>query len=160
MKDREDILTSLKALGASIDIKLEKMREIREITMAQGRAIEGEDIDSLPGHIGAKEGYMAEIDRVDSEIKSQYAEVQTICETYGLDSEARALYGDIQSKLKALHGMVEETYNLDVKNMEMLKKVQTGHAQEIKKMHQGTKGQEAYRGHVPLDGGIFIDKRQ
>lgn len=151
---------TLKALITIAASKHQNMRKFGEITREQAGLIADEDMEVLFESIERRDFYMKAIDKLDREFGTLYDGIQEKYERRKLDREEVLLYRELQATLTKIHEILNEAYRQDMANMDRLKKMQKEYAEEIKKVQQGTKGQEAYKLHAPIDGGIFIDEKQ
>lgn len=159
MSDQHDKST-LNALLSIACKKKEKVNQLQRLTQTQRKFISNEDIDGLLETIDKKDICIKEMDELDRDFFPIYRNIQKKYQSKELNGECMDLYEELREKLESIRSALNKVYEEDRYNMDSIKGIQDKYAGGIKRIQQGTKRQKAYNQVSPIDGGIFIDKKQ
>lgn len=160
MRANKDVYNKLKSLIDYANKKGQSLAKILDIAKKQSTFIEAGDIDSLLDSTEEWIEYTEHVHNLDEEFLHIYEEIKGMRKNNILTFKESNLYDDLQKAFKENHKILSRAYDIDMQNSDLLKKIQREYASKIHNVQRGAKGQSAYRPHRPIDGGIYIDKKQ
>ncbi|MDI6707234.1 MAG: flagellar protein FlgN [Bacillota bacterium] len=143
--------------------KLDKLKEIKQLTRMQKDAIGNEDIDALNNLVEEKQKIIDYISWCDQSFQTELANLRELMSARGSmelkdvlegnpDNEAlRSAIRQIVNTVEDIQEMEKENHLRLLNNMEEIK-------DRLKKIRQGKKGLNGYNQNVSGVSGSFIDK--
>ncbi len=150
-------------LNELLQKKSELLKDILDLSCAQTKVIDDEDIDGLNRLIDEKQGKIDEIDKLDKEFSDCFEKLKSILKVTRLDQlESFELTGakELKTKtagiIKVISSISEKENENSRKSKELLSRLGT----EIKKINQNKKVSNAYTQTSFNTPSYFMDKKK
>ena len=143
--------------------KINLLKQILDLTNTQSLAIEDEDIGKLESLVAEKQKKIDEVDRLDKEFDVFFLRLKSVLNIKSMD-ELKA--GEVPGAFKLLKAVeevvaiVEKISEMEARNNKKAKNLLYRLGEEIKKINQRKKANQAYAPGHAKPQAHFIDKKK
>lgn len=152
----------IKELIVLLEKKQEHLKNILHLTKEQSKLIADENIDELEKNVTKKQAYIDQINDVDNDFNRVYEEFkdkQRVVLESGLRLEIEDL-SDFKQKVKQVMDLMKQISELEESNNKNAADVLEKYSENIKKINQARKIDDAYGNKPIINPSYYIDKKK